>query len=100
MNDYSLGTNKRGSMAENSFLIVEDSFDALTENKNNQLGLNPNNLDFSDSHHKKTKHNDTIPTRKVNEIEDAPNDFFTNSFLLLKFNNEIAKNGFNRFEKQ
>ena len=37
MNDYSLGTNKRGSMAENSFLIVEDSFDALTENKNNQL---------------------------------------------------------------
>ena len=95
----SYGT-KRNSV-ESSIFIVENSKDLLANNNNNTLnnllGHGEGEEYFNNYDEKRVRQN--VIEKKPEEIIDVKNTFFNKSFLLYKFNDDIAKNGFERFEK-
>lgn len=89
--------SKKHSVEENSLLIVENSFDELSnslELLNTNKNLNTNILS------KNQKIDSSLLQEKKEEQEEMTNDFLKESFLFFKFNNEVVKNGFNRYQKQ
>ena len=96
----SVNTNKRNSL-DSSMFIVENSKDLLANANNtvnNLLGQGEGEEYFNNYYDE--KRNRQIVVEKKNEEDfDVKNLFFIKSYLLYKFNDEIAKNGFARFEK-
>ena len=96
----SVNTNKRNSI-DSSIFIVENSKDLLV-NANNTI----NNLlghgegeEYFNNYYDEKKNKQIVVEKKPEDDLVVKNLFFTKSFLLYKFNDEVAKNGFNRFEK-
>ena len=95
----SVNTNKRNSI-DSSIFIVENSKDLLVNNNNtvnNLLGHVEGEEYFNNYDEKRIR--EKVVEKKAEEILDIKNSFFINSFLLYKFKDEVAKNGFARFEK-
>jgi class 3 adenylate cyclase len=102
-------SNKK-SLIEDSMLIVENSQDLLIKNGGNQQDnifsdLNRFNNDINDynygnygnSNNRKNQNNQIVEKKEA-KFEIVRNTYFFDSILFYKFNNDVSRNGFKRFE--
>ena len=107
---FSGGLDKK-SLIEDSMLIVEDSQDLfLKTGDNNQNNIfsdlnrfnndvNAYNYNNSNSYENKKKLSPTYTMeKKESKFDVIKNNYFCDSYLLLKFKEDVSKNGFRRFE--
>ena len=107
---FSGGLDKK-SLIEDSMLIVEDSQDLfLKTGDNNQNNIfsdlnrfnndvNAYNYNNSNSYENKKKLSPTYTMeKKESKFDVIKNNYFSDSYLLLKFKEDVSKNGFRRFE--
>ena len=104
--------NNRHSLIEDSMLIVENSQDILlktgaSEQNNIFSDLNRFHNDVnaynnygSSNKRDRIQQTNTLSEKKEKEakFESIKNSFFSNSYLLYKFKDEVSQNGFQRFE--
>ena len=107
---FSGGLDKK-SLIEDSMLIVENSQDLfLKTGDNNQNNIfsdlnrfnndvNAYNYNNSNSYENKKKLSPTYTMeKKESKFDVIKNNYFSDSYLLLKFKEDVSKNGFRRFE--
>ena len=107
---FSGGLDKK-SLIEDSMLIVENSQDLfLKTGDNNQNNIfsdlnrfnndvNAYNYNNSISYENKKKLSPTYTMeKKESKFDVIKNNYFSDSYLLLKFKEDVSKNGFRRFE--
>ena len=107
---FSGGLDKK-SLIEDSMLIVENSQDLfLKTGDNNQNNIfsdlnrfnndvNAYNYNNSNSYENKKKLSPTYTMeKKESKFDVIKNNYFCDSYLLLKFKEDVSKNGFRRFE--
>ena len=109
MNESIISKLDKKSLIEDSMLIVENSQDLFLKTGNDQNNLfsdinrydnNVNAYNYGNSGYdnkKKISQTYTIE-KKETKFENVSNNYFSDSYLLFQFKNEVSQNGFRRFE--